>query len=507
MIRILIVEDEVIIANDIKVRLQNMGYTITSIANTGEEAVRKADQERPDLILMDIQLNGRMDGIDAAELISSSLDIPVIFLTAYDDEKKLERAKSVKPYGYILKPFQDRNLKISVEMALYIAKIDAKHKQYEKALENAKIQWEETFDAISDWVAIIDKDFRIVSSNKSSEKYYGLLPQDLVGKFCYEIVHDASSPIFGCPLQKAIKSRQREEFEFQTENGRWWHVLINPLEGINNDRHVVEVVRDITDSKIREQKLLISRKAEAFRILAGGLSHDFNNLLTVMGGYISLLRNEITGEMQQEFIRKVENAYEGARSLTQKFISLSMSKGAIINKSECNIKKVLSTAVQISLKSKDVSVSFDYPFVLPKMKLDLEHMLITFQNIIVNAAEAMPDGGKLNIKAEIALTGHRNQKSVNFLNISFEDTGIGIPESDLPNVFDPYFTTKAMGILKGVGLGLADAQAIVTRHGGKIYIDSTIGKGTTVIISLPIEEFCPQIRVNDNKTDRVHIHR
>jgi PAS domain S-box-containing protein len=279
MTRILIVEDEIIIANDIKIRLQNMGYAITSIANTGEQAVKKAHQERPDLILMDIQLKGRMDGIEAAQLISSSLNIPVIFLTAYADEQKLERAKSAIPYGYILKPFQDRSVKIAIEMALYIVKIDAERKNYEEALKNAKNQWEETFDAITDWVCIIDKDYRIICSNKASEKYFGLLPKDIAGKRCHEIVHGTNSPIFDCPWQKAVQNRQHEEFEFQNEDGRWWHVSVNPIESIKSDNKLtVHVVRDITDSKIREQKLLISRKAEAFRILAGGLSHDFNNL-------------------------------------------------------------------------------------------------------------------------------------------------------------------------------------------------------------------------------------
>jgi two-component system, cell cycle sensor histidine kinase and response regulator CckA len=488
MTRILIVEDEIIIANDIKIRLQNMGYAITSIVNTGEQSVEKASQDRPDLIIMDIKLKGRMDGIEAAELISSSLGIPVIFLTAYADEHNLERAKSVMPYGYILKPFQDRNLKIAIEMALYIAKVDVNRKQYEEALENAKNQWEETFDAISDWVCIIDNDHRIVCSNKASEIYFGLKPQDIVGKRCHEIVHGTNSPIVDCPLQKVVQNKQRQEFEYQTEDDRCWHVLVNPIESIqNNNKLTVHVVRDITDSKIKEQKVLMARKAEAFRILAGGLAHDFNNLLTVIWGNISLFKNEITGELGHEYIQKAENACELASSLTQKFLTLSMSKGAVINKSKCDIKKVLNTAVQISLKTKDISISYDYPSVLPILELDLEQMLITFQYIIVNAIEAMPDGGNLKIKAKIIPSRHENQKDVNLIDISFEDTGTGIPESDLAKVFDPYFTTKAMGVQKGVGLGLAAAQAIVTRHGGNIYIDSLLGKGTTVTVSLPVE--------------------
>ena len=361
-------------------------------------------------------------------------------------------------------------------------------KQYEKALENAKTQWEETFDAISDWVSIIDKDYRIICSNKASEKYFGLIPQDIVDKHCYEFVHGTDSPIFDCPLQKAIKDRQREEFEFQTENGRWWHVFVNPVESIkSNNSLTVHVVRDITDTKIKEQKVLSSRKAEAFRILAGGLSHDFNNLLTVIWGNIAILKNEMSSEIYNEYIRKLENACELSRSLTQKLVTLSMSKGAVINRSVCDIKKVLSMVVQVFLKTDNVNIFFDYPSVLPMIKLDLEQMLIVFQNIVENAAEAMPDGGSLNIKAEIILTEQDDQKDIKFLKISFEDTGIGIAEADLPKVFDPYFTTKAMGWKKGVGLGLATAQAIVARHGGDIYINSSIGKGTNVIVSLPLE--------------------
>ncbi|MFO8085667.1 MAG: PAS domain S-box protein [Desulfobacterales bacterium] len=357
-------------------------------------------------------------------------------------------------------------------------------KRYEDALKNAKKQWEETFDAITDWVCIIDKDCRIVRSNKASEKYFGLLPQDIIGRYCYEIVHGINAPISECPLQKAVKSRQREELEFQAENDRWWHVLVEPMESTRNkDSLLVHVVRDITESKIREQKIFVTRKAEAFRILAGGLAHDYNNLLTAIWGNISLLKSKITDAMQHEIIKETEKACETARLLTHKFLYLS--KAAVLNKSECDMKEVLSTAVRNSLKTQKVTILFDCPSRLPVLAMDIEQMLIAFQNIIVNAVEAMPNGGKLIIRAEIEPTRHNDQKDADFLHIFFEDTGTGIPGSDLTKVFDPYFTTKAMGAQKGVGLGLAAAQAIVNRHGGNIQIESAAGTGTTVIVSLP----------------------
>ena len=132
--KILIVEDEAIIAEEIKTGLEDMGYSVTSIVKTGEAAIEKAQQDRPDLILMDIRLEGKIDGIEAAERIRSRFGIPVIFLTAYADEEKLDRAKLTLPFGYLLKPIQDRDLKVTIEMALYTAKVDAERKSAEEAL-------------------------------------------------------------------------------------------------------------------------------------------------------------------------------------------------------------------------------------------------------------------------------------------------------------------------------------------------------------------------------------
>lgn len=129
MARILIVEDEVVISRGIQYRLQNLGYGIAGKAYTGEEAVMLAEQTHPDLVLMDIHLAGEMDGIEAAGSIQAQNDIPVIYLTAYDDDEILQRAKLTKPFGFLLKPFDDANLRIAIEMALYKHKMELLSKQ------------------------------------------------------------------------------------------------------------------------------------------------------------------------------------------------------------------------------------------------------------------------------------------------------------------------------------------------------------------------------------------
>jgi len=133
----MIVEDIWLIANDLKESLAKLGYTVTSIVSSGEDAAKKAAEEMPDLILMDIVLSGRMDGIEAAEKIRSGRDIPVIYLTAYSDEKKLARAKVTEPFGYLIKPVNDRELHTTIEMALYRNRMEHERKKLLEHIEEA----------------------------------------------------------------------------------------------------------------------------------------------------------------------------------------------------------------------------------------------------------------------------------------------------------------------------------------------------------------------------------
>ncbi|AUB56693.1 two-component system response regulator [Methanobacterium subterraneum] len=128
----MLVEDEIIVAADVKNRLENMGYEVLGIFDTGEEAIEKAGELKPNLVLMDIVLKGDMDGIDAAQKIRELFDIPIIYLTAYSDEKTLQRAKVTEPFGYVLKPFEDREIQSAIEMAIYKHKMEQQLKESEE---------------------------------------------------------------------------------------------------------------------------------------------------------------------------------------------------------------------------------------------------------------------------------------------------------------------------------------------------------------------------------------
>ena len=173
--KILVVEDESIVALDIQHRLQSLGFTTTPAAATGEEAISKAEELRPDLVLMDIKLRGEMSGIQAAEIIRARFDVPVIFVTAYADESTLQRAKVSEPFGYILKPFEERELAISIEMALY------KH-QTEKRLRESEVRLRTIFTSVLDGMFLLDPQQRCVEVNPVGCQLLGYSPEELLGR-------------------------------------------------------------------------------------------------------------------------------------------------------------------------------------------------------------------------------------------------------------------------------------------------------------------------------------
>ena len=178
---VLIVEDEVLVARDIQARLSRMGYQVVGTASKGEEAVTMALQTNPDLILMDINLRGDMDGIEAAVKINECRSIPIIFCTAYSNNEVLERAKITSPFGYVLKPFDNRELEINIEIALF------KHK-VEKDLADTKMNLDATLKNVSDGVIAADSDGRIFLINPIAEKIAGCTAGDGFGKRLDEVL-------------------------------------------------------------------------------------------------------------------------------------------------------------------------------------------------------------------------------------------------------------------------------------------------------------------------------
>ncbi|MCE8422569.1 MAG: PAS domain S-box protein [Candidatus Methanoperedens sp.] len=174
-LKILVVEDEAIVALDIKNRLEHLGYTIPAIASSGEEAIKKADETCPDLILMDIMLGEGMDGIEAAGHIHKRIDIPIIFLTAYADDETLSRAKITKPFGYILKPFEERELRSVIEIAIY-------NHNLEKELKDMREKYRCIVETTNEGIWMIDQERKTTFVNQHLLDMLGYTANEIMGR-------------------------------------------------------------------------------------------------------------------------------------------------------------------------------------------------------------------------------------------------------------------------------------------------------------------------------------
>jgi PAS domain S-box-containing protein len=257
--KIIVVEDEVVIALRLQRRLTSMGYDIAGIAYTGEEAVEKAKILQPDLILMDIMIPGKLDGIEAAKIIKADLDIPVVFLTAFSEDKIIKRAREAEPYGYILKPFQDREIKAGVEIALY-------KKEMEKSLRESDKRFKEFLENLGDVAYEIDIYGNITYTNKAAEKLTGLPLKKIVGKPFLPLFTEKSQKIAMDVYQRTLNG-ERLEYELTFTNGKTARFKNEPLiDKDGNSIGVFGVARDITHRKQAEEDL--KKSEERYRALA-----------------------------------------------------------------------------------------------------------------------------------------------------------------------------------------------------------------------------------------------
>jgi len=260
--QILIVEDERIVSKDIKIRLQRFGYTVSGIAISGEDAVKKAEELHPDLVLMDIVLEGKMNGINAAEIIHSCFNIPIVYLTAYSDKSTLERAKKTEPFGYILKPFDDRDLSTTIEMALY------KHK-IENLLKESEERFRQFFENAPEYCYMISLEGKILDINLSALTALGYTKEEIVGKPLLTTIYAPSSiekaKEFFMRWKKTGKLRD-EEITIITKKGEERTVLLS-ADAVRDSAgklvHFISIQRDITKRK-RVQEAM--QESEEFNV-------------------------------------------------------------------------------------------------------------------------------------------------------------------------------------------------------------------------------------------------
>lgn len=494
--QILVVEDESIVAKNVRNRLQGLGYGVLDLVSSGEEAIQKTAEMNPDLVLMDIRLKGALDGVQAAEQIRTRFDVPVIFLTAYANDQTLERAKITEPFGYILKPFQVKELHSAIEMALYRHEIAKKLRESERRLATI-------LRSIGDAVIAVDTAAAIMFMNPVAETLTGWTQEEASGKDITDILqlldedtHDRIDNPVRLVMRAGDSVSQSSHKLLLTNNGTEVPIedCATPLtDDAGNVVGSVWVFRDISARIKTEEALRIAQKMDSMGILASGVAHDFNNLLVAMLGQTSLALAKLPlDNPAHSNVEKAVRAAERASHLVQQMLLYSgggelQSRLIQLDTLIREFRRLFEAAIP-----KSVRLRINLARSLPLIEGDMGQVQQVIMNLILNAIDAIGDE-----PGSIAVTTDTQQVSADddelwrftgeplsagrYVTLEVRDTGKGMDAQTLSRVFDPFFTTKSTGR----GLGLAIVLGIVRRHKGGFQVQTRLGSGTKFKIFFP----------------------
>ncbi|MDI6756003.1 MAG: GAF domain-containing protein, partial [Thermodesulfobacteriota bacterium] len=390
--------------------------------------------------------------------------------------------------------------------AIANAQLFLEHKRAQEALRESEWRFRVAAESASDliWEWDIGKGEVIWFGNIDETLGYqsGEFPR--TKEAWVNIIHPEDRERVMKAFDRHLKNRERyfQEYRVLRKDGTvaYWigsGTAVHDQEG--KPYRMVGSVTDITGRKKMEEELLRSKKLESIGFLSGGIAHDFNNLLTGIMGNISLARLSFhPGDKTLTYLENAENLCVRASELTKKL--LTFSKGGTPIKKTVFIGDFLKETVRMPLSGSNVRCELNIPEDLWPVEIDEGQMRQVIYNIVINAREAMPGGGTINIVAENITHGpadRHSSKDGKYVRVSIKDHGVGIPQENLEKIFDPYFSTKEMGSQKGMGLGLAISHSIVKNHGGFITAESIVEKGSTFHVYLPASarEFVPEKEV------------
>ncbi|MFH1148284.1 MAG: PAS domain S-box protein [Pseudomonadota bacterium] len=373
-------------------------------------------------------------------------------------------------------------------------------KQTEEALVRAKEDWENTFDAITDLVMLLDNEHTIVRVNKAAAEALAATKEDLIGRKCYEIIHETSRPIKQCPLTVTINKMKphTREITIPMIGGTFICATAPMIDREGKTVGFTHTLKDITKSKQLELSFHQAMRMESIATLAGGIAHDFNNLLMGIQGYTSLMMNSLPPTHNHyDMLKRIEASVTSGAELTKQLLGFA-------RKGKYDVKPVsLNEIIRKSLAifgraRKEIIIGEKYREDLWAIEGDQGQIEQVLLNLYVNAWQAMPAGGELHLETDNLVVTEDvisplNLDSGKYVRVSVADTGIGMDEKTQQRIFDPFFTTKEMG--RGTGLGLASAYGIIKNHGGIITVKSRVGYGTVFTIYLPAsdKEITPDI--------------
>jgi PAS domain S-box-containing protein len=362
-------------------------------------------------------------------------------------------------------------------------------KRIETALRESEDRYRRLIGGISEVIFELDLDGRFRIINPAWQRLTKVPIEISVGKPLTDWIREADRPFISDELGKLAVGRlsfMDHEVRLTIPGDGERVVQISATPTLDSRQNIVGIggsIHDLTDRASLEAERLRSSKLESIGLLAGGIAHDFNNIITAVTGNIQLAAMEPQSKASTHFLDNAETACCRAGELARQL--LTFAKGGAPTKTNCDILKLTQETMSFCLHGTRSEASLNSDASLWHVMADPTQLGQVLQNLLINADQAMPDGGKLSVSAnnvELTLdTAPTKLAPGRYVRIEVKDTGCGIEPSVLERIFDPYFTTKA----SGSGLGLSVAYSIVDRHGGLLRVESTLGKGTTFTCFLP----------------------
>ena len=383
-------------------------------------------------------------------------------------------------------------------------------KQMEAQLFQAKQDWEDTFNTITDMITVHDREFNIIRANRPAQQILGLPFLDISRAKCFHYYHGTGCPPEECPSCQVLKTAAPSTSElFEPHLNKFIEIRAIPRLDKNNElAGLIHVVRDITGRKKLEDQLRQAQKMEAIGQLAGGIAHDFNNILSAIIGYGYLLQMKMAdSDPLRHNVEQILEASERAATLTHSLLAFSRKQQIclkLVNMNELlrRFEKLLLRLIREDIEFTTVLAAEDITVMADSGQIEQALM-----NLVTNARDAMPQGGKLAISTgrvmldEEFVRLHGFGKPGEYALLTVTDTGTGMDEATKAKIFEPFFTTKEQG--RGTGLGLAMVYGIVKQHDGYISVYSQPGEGTTFRVYLPSER--PQAELSGQEIQAIQV--
>lgn len=618
-LRILIVENEGLVGCDMAAFLNGLGYRVVGTCSSCEDAIRLYDDLLPDLVLMDVHLDGAVDGIETARRLQQRGPLAIVYVTACADLETVNRARETHPQGYLLKPFSHDELRLTVEVA-------ATRVQEEKQRQRREQSYLETFESLADGVIVADLAGVIVFSNPAAAAISGWAQSESVGRSLHEvfrIYHPGGEPAMvelATPAQPPqertvwLTTREGQRVPVQDRStplrdqsgqltgvvilframpvpvdagtaavtatdappapdattsahaplvdvvesisdpllaldGRWrityanasalqlfgrhteklagtnlWDLLPSATreehygslshamlhrESVSREIYLEEkqiwielrgypfaeglllLLQDITSKREEAERRSRLDRLESLGLLARGFAHEFNNLLTVLLGNLSLAEMRLRTVIQLPEIHTAKQATLQAQGLVQQL--LTFARGGAPIKRPTRPGELIEQFFQHHSRATRIEYRLEISPALPSLALDPAQIRRLLGNLVRNAEQAQPDGGVITVRCHPHDPGESYPHEITSdqpatpagIVMEVTDRGEGIPTENLAHIFEPYFSTRKAE--NATGLGLTVCESIAKAHGGSISVRSETGKGTSVSVYLPVD--------------------